>query len=95
MSGTAGSFYRAELEPRRANVWADLIGRLRAPAGLLRSGPSEPFVADIVLACLVTDRELRRLAVRVSDAGTVLAQVQRDLDERTPVDFARVWQLPR
>lgn len=93
MSESAGTVYRAELEPRRITPGQDLLRRLRATAAFLGSGPGEPFVADIVLASLRTGRELRRLAVRVSDAGTVLSRVQRDLDERSPAEFARVWQL--
>lgn len=95
MSNSAGNVYRAELEPRRTVPGQQLLRRLRAPAGMLGSGPGEPFVADIVLASLRTGRELRRLAVRVSDAGTVLSRVQRDLDEQSPAEFARAWGLER
>lgn len=93
MSESAGTVYRAELEPRRATPGQELVRRWRAAAAFLGSGPGEPFVADIVLASLRTGQELRRLAVRVSDAGTVLSRVHRDLDERSPAEFARVWEL--
>ena len=92
-SQSAGAVYRAELEPRHTLPGQDLLRRLRAAATVFGSGPGEPFVADIVLASLRTGRELRRLAVSASDAGTVLSRVQRDLDECSPAEFAQVWGL--
>lgn len=81
----------ATLEPHRARGWR----RLAHYAGVALSVVTGdiPSLSDLVVRRRDTGAEVLRTKADVGDPELLLAQVRRDLREKTVTEFAAEWRL--
>lgn len=82
----------ATLEPHRARGWR----RLTHVGGILLAVVTGdiPSLSDLVVRRRDTGAVVLRTKADVGDPERLLAQVQRDLREKTVTEFAAEWRLP-